>query len=63
MYTMQFNSDRPGEDTNFVVLSNYMHQAEITGLDVCIRKPLIATCSMDQTICIWNYVERSLEVF
>ncbi|KAJ9467512.1 77 kDa echinoderm microtubule-associated protein [Diplonema papillatum] len=38
------------------------HTAPITGIDTCIRKPLIATCSKDHTIRIWNYVEHTLEI-
>lgn len=30
-------------------------------MDVCIRKPLIATASKDKTIKIWNYEERTVE--
>jgi WD40 repeat protein len=38
------------------------HKAEVTGLDVCIRKQLIATCSKDKTVCVWNYDSRKLEI-
>jgi hypothetical protein len=31
------------------------HSGPIVGMDVCIRKPLIATASKDKTIKIWNY--------
>ena len=34
---------------------------KITGLDVCIRKSLIATCSLDKTVKVWNYIENTLE--
>ncbi len=30
------------------------HCQEINGMDICLRKPLIATCS-DKIINIWNY--------
>lgn len=30
-------------------------------MDICLRKPLIATCSTDKTIRIWNYEENILE--
>jgi len=30
-------------------------------LDVCIRKALLATCSLDRTVKIWNYLEHTLE--
>ena len=38
------------------------HKDEITGLDVCIRKELIATCSKDRSVAIWNYATRSHEL-
>ena len=34
---------------------------EITGLDICIRKQLVVTCSKDKTVCIWDYNQRRLE--
>ena len=37
------------------------HRAEITGLDVCMRKELIATCSRDRTVSIWNYATKTHE--
>jgi cilia- and flagella-associated protein 57 len=39
------------------------HSDKITGLDVCIRKTLVATCSTDKTVRIWNYMEHTLENF
>jgi WD40 repeat protein len=38
------------------------HTQEITGLDVCIRKQLIVTCSKDRSVKIWNYVNKTLEI-
>jgi WD40 repeat protein len=38
------------------------HNGRITGLDVCLRKPIIATCGSDKTVRIWNYVTRQVEV-
>ncbi len=31
------------------------HASAIVGMDVCVRKPLIATASKDKTVKIWNY--------
>lgn len=36
--------------------------AGITGLDVCIRKPLVATSSLDRTVRIWNWQDTALEL-
>ena len=41
------------------------HSGEITGLDTCMRKPLLATCSStidDSTVKLWNYNERTCEL-
>lgn len=43
------------------VICNFHSQA-ITGMDVCIRKQLVVTCSKDKTIRIWNYATRTLEI-
>jgi len=44
-----------GEHSLFEALSQPFHYDQITGLDVCTRKPLVATCSLDRTVRIWNY--------
>ena len=36
--------------------------ARITGLDMCVRKPLFATTSKDNTLRIWNYQTNVLEL-
>jgi cilia- and flagella-associated protein 57 len=43
------------------VICNF-HSMAITGMDVCIRKQLVVTCSRDKTIRIWNYANRTLEI-
>ena len=30
-------------------------------MDVCIRKPLVATAGKDKAIKIWNYEDRTVE--
>ena len=44
-----------GDQANFEILSQSFHYSQVTGLDVCTRKPLIATCSLDRSLRIWNY--------
>lgn len=39
----------------------HFHSGPIVGMDVCTRKPLIATASKDKTIKIWNYEEKTVE--
>eukprot|EP00698_Gefionella_okellyi_P006107 TRINITY_DN15567_c0_g1_i1.p1 TRINITY_DN15567_c0_g1~~TRINITY_DN15567_c0_g1_i1.p1 ORF type:complete len:1180 (-),score=311.31 TRINITY_DN15567_c0_g1_i1:65-3577(-) len=50
------------DDMNFEYLFQSFHHGAVTGLDVCVRKPLIATCGLDRTVRIWNYVDRTLEL-
>ena len=48
------------DHATFEVLSQAFHSSTVSGLDVCIRKPLIATCSLDRSIRIWNYESWSV---
>ena len=34
----------------------------ITGMDVCIRKPLIVTCGADESVRVWNYLNKSMDL-
>ena len=36
--------------------------AVICGMDVCVWKPLLATCGRDRTVRIWNYQEKTVEL-
>ena len=46
-------------------LSEYVHgpfhHEPITGMDICLRKQLIVTCS-ESYICIWNWAEKKFEM-
>ncbi|XP_070224410.1 cilia- and flagella-associated protein 57 isoform X2 [Bos mutus] len=61
--TMSLTEISKGEPAHFEYLMYPLHSASITGLDTCIRKPLIATCSVDRSVRIWNYESNSLELF
>lgn len=52
-----------GDQATFEVLAQAFHNGHILGLDVCIRKPLIATCSLDRSVRIWNYETCNLELY
>ena len=58
IYSIEFNS----KNEEARPLSHSFHSKAITGLDVCIRKPLVVTCSLDNSVRIWNYQEKNLEV-
>ena len=70
MYTFTLsNTDILKEDSmNFELLSTAFHgpgpsgSAQITAMDVCIWKPLVATCGRDRSLRIWNYQERAVEL-
>ncbi|NXX92164.1 CFA57 protein, partial [Centropus bengalensis] len=47
----------------FVYLNFPLHSASITGLDICVWKPILATCSSDKTLRIWNYKMNTLELY
>ncbi len=42
----------------FDFLTSSFHRGEVTGMDVCIRKPIVATCSMDRSVRVWNYENK-----
>jgi WD40 repeat protein len=58
IFSIYFTSDREEAEP----LSYLFHTNIVTGLDVCIRKPLIVTCGLDNSVRIWNYLDRTLEV-
>ena len=47
---------------NFEVLGTPNHSGPVLGLDVCLRKPLVASCSSDRSVRLWNYAERGAEL-
>jgi WD40 repeat protein len=59
LYSVLFSSER--EEVAEPLMYNF-HNGRVTGLDVCIRKPLIVTCGLDKYVRIWNYVDKKMEV-
>lgn len=43
------------QEEHFEFLSQSFHSKSITGVSVCMRKPLVATSSLDHSVRIWNY--------
>ena len=36
--------------------------AAITGMDVCLKRPLVVTCGADSCVRVWNYLEGTCEL-
>ncbi|NXW49021.1 CFA57 protein, partial [Nyctiprogne leucopyga] len=51
------------ESAYFAYLNFPLHSASVTGLDICIWKPILATCSLDRSVRIWNYKTSTLELY
>ncbi|KAI8896953.1 quinon protein alcohol dehydrogenase-like superfamily, partial [Globomyces pollinis-pini] len=50
------------EQHKYEVFMESSHTGPISGLALCIRKPLIVTCSQDRSIRIWNYMTGTCEM-
>ena len=62
LLSFAFNFDRTSDEPiKFEPVVQAFHTAEVTGLDVCVRKSLVATCSLDRTVKIWNFKDVTLE--
>ena len=44
------------------VVAQPFHAGPITGLDICVRKPLIVTCGKDRRVILWNYLTHTAEI-
>jgi len=49
-------------DDHFQMVGSGYHSQAISGIDVCVRKPLVATCGLDKSVRIWNYLDKTCEV-
>jgi WD40 repeat protein len=56
------NLERPSDDAKYEYLIYPFHSRPIHGMDICIKKHLIGTCSIDKTVRIWNYYTKTLEI-
>jgi WD40 repeat protein len=51
------------EKINYITVANGFHQGEISSMDICIQRPIIATLSKtDSTIRVWNYESGDCEL-
>ena len=56
------NADMKNEEATLELLSQPFHHGQITGMDVCVRKPLVVTCSNDCSVRLWNYLDNSIDL-
>lgn len=38
------------------------HHGAINGMDTCVRKPVVVTCSTDRSIRLWNFIDNTLDL-
>eukprot|EP00051_Salpingoeca_urceolata_P005695 m.76025 g.76025 ORF g.76025 m.76025 type:complete len:1203 (+) comp14501_c0_seq2:245-3853(+) len=65
LYQLQLSAatEQPTEASEVLkLLAEPFHHGPITGLDVSVRKPLVATCSLDNSVRIWNYLTNTSEL-
>ena len=55
-----FNLERPNEDQKYEHLISSFHSKQIHGLDVCLKKEMVATCSSDHTVRLWSYTASNM---
>ena len=58
----EIQSESGGEATGIVPAAQMFHSSAIVGLDTCLRKPLVATCSADRSVRVWNYQDNSIDI-
>uniref|UniRef100_A0A663MEG1 Cilia and flagella associated protein 57 n=1 Tax=Athene cunicularia TaxID=194338 RepID=A0A663MEG1_ATHCN len=64
MFTMlSTDLTKVGKAAYFAYLNFPLHSAPITGMDICVWKPILATCSLDRSVRIWNYKTNTLELY
>ncbi|CAF3796054.1 unnamed protein product, partial [Rotaria magnacalcarata] len=63
IYQLSFSGiDITKDVATFSYLTEGFHHAQVTGVDTCVRKQLIATCGVDKSVRLWNYETGTLEV-
>merc|ERR1719440_712697 len=62
VFTLSNTDILRADEMNFELLSQAFHSQLVTGLDTCVRKPLVATCGTDRSVRIWNYLDKSSDI-
>ena len=56
------NLERLYEVDRYEYLISSFHSKSIIGLDVCVKKQIIATCANDRTVRIWSYANNQFKL-
>lgn len=56
---MTINMERPADEVDYSYLVLPFHARQINGMDSCIKKPFIATTSIDRTVKVWSYTAQN----
>lgn len=59
---LSINLENKTDDIKYEYLVFPFHSRSIDGLDVCVKKNLIATSSMDKTVKVWSYSAQGLNL-
>ncbi|RVE72493.1 hypothetical protein OJAV_G00042240 [Oryzias javanicus] len=63
LLSVNVSSADVNKEQHFDFVCQPFHSSPITGLSVCFRKPLVATCSLDRSVHIWNYETKELDLY
>jgi WD40 repeat protein len=55
LFKVKVNLERPSDGAEYDYLVSNFHSGGINGIDLCIRKQILATCGTDKTVKIWSY--------
>ena len=56
---LMINLERPTDEVDYQYLVLPFHARQINGMDSCIKKPFIATTSIDRTVKVWSYTSAN----
>ena len=59
---MQINLENKTDDIVYDYIVFPFHSRSINGMDTCIKKNLVATCSMDKTVKIWSFIQGTFNL-
>jgi WD40 repeat protein len=58
----EINLDRRCEESKYEFLIFPFHSSSINGMDICLKKNILATCGQDNSVRLWNYNQKTLDI-